>query len=353
MKRIIPLAAFAAISLVSCQKELVSRMPEQTPATLTLRILSEDVSAATKAVSAYTDAQTYESKVNSVQVLVFGDDGYIHAYKDAGTALSDIQISTTAGEKTIYALVNGPSMANCKTLQELETTVLELGTYNSTESSKGFVMSGSTTKTLTAAGTEASLKVSRLTARIALKKVTNKLPAGYGSLKIENVLLTNVVGDQNVKGDASPSIWYNKMGRKDENSMNSTHIIDGSSYTASCPTLTWKNVAQTVSNGSSHAPGTPYLFYSYANASTSEDSGFTNPFTARRSRLVISATVNNTLYYYPVTIESLARNKAYTVEVTITGLGSTDPDAPVVKGTITSSVSVAGWDSGATYDETI
>ena len=50
---------------------------------------------------------------------------------------------------------------------------------------------------------------------------------------------------------------------------------------------------------------------------------------------------------------SLERNKAYTVALTIRNLGSDDPDKPVEKGTVSVSISVAGWETGTSYDETI
>ena len=68
---------------------------------------------------------------------------------------------------------------------------------------------------------------------------------------------------------------------------------------------------------------------------------------------MVAATISGTKYYYPVTINTPERNKAYTVELTITGLGSTDPDQPVSKGAITASVTVQEWLPGTTYEETI
>ena len=46
--------------------------------------------------------------------------------------------------------------------------------------------------------------------RVALAKVNNALPSSYGSLKINNVALINVVGNQNLAGAATASTWYNK-----------------------------------------------------------------------------------------------------------------------------------------------
>ena len=71
--------------------------------------------------------------------------------------------------------------------------------------------------------------------------------------------------------------------------------------------------------------------------------------------LVVAATVSGKQYYYPVVLDdaTLDRNKTYTVGLTITGLGSEDPNQPVVKGSISASITVSGWIAGATYDETI
>ena len=223
---------------------------------------------------------------------------------------------------------------------------------NSTTASAGFVMAGSTTCTVSSSTTTAIITVNRFVSRVALAKVTNSLPDSYGSLTVNNVTLTNVVGNQNLAGVATPSTWYNKMGRKDGATV-SSQIIDGSSYLASCPTLTFKSISSSVANGSSLTPSTPYLLYCYPNSTTTDATGWASSFTARKTRLVVTATISGTKYYYPVVIDAPQRNTAYTVELTITGLGSTDPDKPVEKGTISAIVSVQGWASGAVYEETI
>ena len=142
------------------------------------------------------------------------------------------------------------------------------------------------------------------------------------------------------------------MGRKD-GATATGQIVDGSTYVASHPTLTFKSVGSSVANGASLTPTTPYLFYCYPNSTTTDATGWSSSFTARKTRLVVAATIGGTKYYYPVVIDTPARNTAYTVELTITGLGSTDPDKPVQKGSITASVTVEGWASGAVYNETI
>jgi len=307
----------------------------------------------TRAATAYTTAQPYETRVNKVQVFVFNADGRLAAYKDNGTSLTGT-VATTAGEKTVWAVVNGPDLSSVTTLQGLRESAVDLSA-NLTDPAAGFVMSGSGTCTVTGTGESGcDFHVSRLAARVALVGVENRLPASYGSLRVERVFLCNVVGNQNVAGDAAPATWYNQDGRKDESPRSASHIIDGSTYRASCESLTYRSVGESVANGGSHAPSTPYLFYAYPNDSAVTPDGFSNPFSPKRTLLTVAATVGGVLQYYPVVLSSgLERNCTYSVALTITGPGSDDPGRPVTKGSVSVTVAVDGWTSGAVYDETI
>ena len=342
------MAAIAAIAC-SCEPEKDCLPCQEEEGTLSVSLDFED-EGQTKATS-YVTAQTYETKVNDVQVLVFDSTGALNAYVDADTKTSGISISTTAGSKTVWAVVNGPDLSSITTLSALQSTAVDLGA-NSTSEATGFVMAGSTTCTVGSSAATASVAVKRLVARVALQKINNSLPGSYGALTVNNVTLINVAGNQNLAGTASVSTWYNKMGRKD-GATATGQIIDGSTYMASHPTLTFKSVGTSVANGASLTPTTPYLFYTYQNLTANDANGWSSTFSARKTRLVVAATIGGTKYYYPVVIDTPARNTAYTVELTITGLGSTDPDKPVVKGSINASVTVQGWSAGAVYEETI
>ena len=350
MKKTLFIMAAIAAMACSCDKnsDCEPCQEAETKATLNVSLDFED-EPQTRATS-YVTAQTYETKVNDVQVLVFDSTGALNAYVDADTKTSGISISTTAGSKTVWAVVNGPNLSSITTLSALQSTAVDLGA-NSTTETTGFVMAGSTTCTVGSSAATASVAVKRLVARVALQKINNSLPGSYGALTVNNVTLINVAGNQNLAGSASISTWYNKMGR--ENGGSEPAIIDGVNCFASCPTLTFKSVGSSVANGGSLTPSTPYLFYTYPNSTSTDATGWTSTFTARKTRLVVTATIGGTKYYYPVVIDTPARNTAYTVELTITGLGSTDPDKPVQKGSITASVTVEGWASGAVYNETI
>ena len=343
------MAAIAAI-VCSCEPEN-DCLPCQEEKTATLNVsLDFEDDTQTKATS-YVTSQTYETAVNNVQILVFDSTGALNAYVDADKSVAGITINTTAGSKTVWAVVNGPDLSSVTTAAVLSSKAIDLGD-NSTTASAGFVMAGSTTCTVSSSTTTAIITVNRFVSRVALAKVTNSLPDSYGSLTVNNVTLTNVVGNQNLAGAATASTWYNKMGRKD-GATASNQIIDGSTYLASHPTLTFKSVESSVASGASHTPTTPYLFYTFPNSTSNDVTGWATSFTARKTRLVVAATIGGKKYYYPVVIDTPSRNNAYTVELTITGLGSTEPDKPVEKGTINASVTVEGWATGSIYNETI
>lgn len=338
------------MALTACDKIQTTSSVEKKTGTIEFSLKSDDPDV-TKAVSAYTTSQDYERLIKSVQVLVFDESGTINLYANLGTRTSQ-NLSTTVGVKKIWAVVNGPSVSNIQTEAALKAVAVSLDANSKTN---GFVMTGSNSCTVGASNATCEVNVKRLLSRVALKTVTNSLPPALGSLTIERVFLANVVGNQNLDGSAAASAWYNKEGRKDETTRVADHIINGSTYIASYPELTFSSPAASVSNGSSHSPAVPYLFYTYANNSTKNPAGFKSTFEAQRSVLTIVATVNGRIQYYPVTLDNavLERNKTYTVGVEITGMGSDDPNKEVSKSSVSVSVTVAEWYSGGTYDEVL
>ena len=341
MKKTFLIMAAVASMVCSCDKDgdCVPCQKEEEQQTAALRVsLNLEGDPQTRATN-YVTAQPYETAVNDVQILVFDSKGALATYLDADTRTSGITINTIYGEKTVYAVVNGPDLSGVTTQEALEHTAVDLGV-------------GATTCSVSGATATVSIAVKRLVARVALQKITNALPDSYGSLTVNSVMLINVAGNQNLECTAAITEWYNRMGRRDD-ATSSSQIIDGAANAASHPTLTFRKVDATVANGAEHKPATPYLFYTYPNSSGYEGEGWTDSFSARKTRLVVTATIGGTRYYYPVSINMPQRNTAHTVELTITGLGSSDPDILVEKGAITAAVTVDPWQNGAVYTETI
>ena len=180
MKKTFSILALAAAVLCSCDKNAdcvpcQKAEENQEPATLSVSLGFDDPQ--TRAVTAYTTAQDYEKAVNSVQILVFDASGKINIYKDAGTAVSDIKLSTTAGQKTVWAVVNGPDLSAVATLSALQAKAVDLSDNNTTKT-VGFVMAGSTSCTVSATGGTAAVTVSRLVSRgpsMTLLQITTHL----------------------------------------------------------------------------------------------------------------------------------------------------------------------------------
>ncbi len=299
--------------------------------------------------AAYTAETAAEKKITEVQLLIFHDDGSLAYYRNLGTSTSQDKISLVSGRKTVWAVANAGDLSKVKSLSDLEAIDIELAAHN--DPGTDFVMAGSNTVNV---GEISAVNVvmSRFVSRIVLNKVTNSLPSAAGTLTVNNAFLSNVVGNQTLADVAdSPSDWYNQMGRETD-AASSSAIIDGSGHPASAPALTFSQISRSVSNGSSLA-GVPYLFYSYPNTTGSDLTGWSGNFSPRFTRLVVTASFGGNRYYYPVTVAGpTSRNNTYTVEMTITGPGSDDPDKPVSKDSFSATVTVQSWQGNTVYTET-
>ncbi|MBO4568674.1 MAG: hypothetical protein J5674_01615, partial [Candidatus Methanomethylophilaceae archaeon] len=141
------LAAASLVGMAACNKpdNRAAADSSRNEGVIEFTLTPED-GAGTRAVTAYTTAQTYETKVNTVQIFVFDADGKVAAYKNNGTSLSG-SINTTAGDKTVWAVINGPDLASVATLNALKETAVDLSA-NSTTATTGFIMAGSGTCTV-------------------------------------------------------------------------------------------------------------------------------------------------------------------------------------------------------------
>ena len=199
------------------------------------------------------------------------------------------------------------------------------------------------------------ISVKRFLCRIALVSVTNNLPASYGTITINRVFLSNVTGAISAAGSFISGCGYiNQNGRADKDPRNAADIIGTSGNNASCPDLTCNSNSFTVANAQTQSLTNPVLLYAYPNSNTTAPNGFQSPYVARGTTLVVEASVNNQTCYYPVLMKrGVERNKLYSIGLTLTALGSSDPEVLIEKGSASFSISIADWESGAVYEETI
>lgn len=347
--KFISLAAAAATLAAACDNSAI--IPVEGEGAMQINF---NVPAATRAT-----ATGHEADLNDVQMLIFDSTGKLYKYHDFSTAEINAKSATIdkvmTGSYSVYVVANGPALDDVTTLSAMESAGISLEQYNDPES--GFVMEGHSGTVTVTSGSTASpdISLSRFVARVSLLSVTNNLPSAYGSLTVNRVFLCNVVNTQNLGGSKTPgndeTNWFNKEGRKDESPRNASHIINGSTFTASAPELSFAAAGSSITNGNSWT--STKRFYAYPNNATTKPNGFNSTFAAQRSVLTIEASYGGKTYYYPVVLDSgLARNTNYDVEVTITGSGSDDPVKPVDNGAIKAVTTVQKWQDGTTYTET-
>lgn len=359
MKKTLLLLSAATLALAACNKN--PEIPEAPAAQASEGVIQFTIEpqdgASTKAGSPFSTELDYETTMNRLQIYVFDASGKIVTYYASAPSTKPGltgSITTTPGQKTVYALVNGPEIKTVGTLSELEAYALGLGD-NSTSAATGFVMAGSANCTVSGTTPVAcSISISRLLSRIALTRINNRLPPSYGNITLNYVYLNNVVGNQNVAGTAAPATWYNKDGRADESSRNADHIINGSGYNATYPALTFKSLNQSVGVEGAYIP-TNCVLYTYPNSNMTAPNGYTDPFTPKSTVLTVVATIDGQKQFFPVVLnkDALARNTSYTVELTITGPGSEDPNIPAERGSVNFTLSPESWSATIVYDEVI
>lgn len=296
-------AAMAALAVMSCNEKDVDMPQVQDGEKIQLTVNLPQ--AATKVTGTPTDAS-----VNNVQIFVFDKNGLYEA--STHSTSSSLSLTCTTGEKKIVALVNAPLENGVTNIADLRSRTSDLNDC----SAGNIVMSGETTEILTAS-TTITMPVERLAARVAVAQVTTdfELEAHQNlAFEIRSIYLINVAGEKAYLQDNTPSTWYNKNKYEAGTSLDFLHDVVS---------------AGRVEKGGSY--DTEHYFYCYPNS------------TSTKTRLVIEAEVGGYRYYYPVTLNAVDANTAYTYNLTITRLGSDSPDIPVADGTVNFTVTVKDW----------
>lgn len=353
-KTLFAVAAIAA--LVACNKQapdagIRPAVPETSDAaTLTAKIVSPFNTKATVA-----DEES-EAKVNAIDVFVFrtvSGGSVVDGYKRI-EEFQDVVVPCTKGQRKIYAIVNSDKdLSGVSTEAELCAIVSDLKNNHSADALTNFVMMGTKDVEITSA-TTVEIAVDRLAARVWVKKITKNFSAAGlqdSEFKIVRMYLTNVVNQINLGRDfvpdATEAYWYNMM-QYDE--------------TAEKVSEKDKFILRTgcagIVPGTRTEPGSVDLavenaMYAYPNPTQSDNlEGSTGmytgpeggPWSIRPTRLVIEATLDGQLYYYPITLPSLEYNKSYEISnLVITRPGSDDPDMPVVGFDVPFHITVNDW----------
>ena len=307
-------AAQAALALASCTREKADI--DGKPVEVNVTILGTAPTRAT--------AVTYanESKVANLQVYVF-NDGKLEDDQDAGAAMT-AQLTATSGQRTVWALVNAPTLKDLSTETELKAKVSQLAD-NKTDA---FVMSGSTTQELKDGGTVPVI-VKRIVSRVSIKKISTDFQYALASesLTVDGIYLINVAGDNTYAADGTPGTWVNQLKHQDTN-------LDA---------LLYDKVSATVNNNKAYEK--EHVYYPYPNPTQEETYDAT--WKPRHTMLVVEVTFEGKKGYYPVVLPALERNKTYEIdEMVIRHRPGDVPYTPLETGDATVQITVNDWELG-------
>ena len=315
----------AMFSLCACEMTL----PENAETTLSQERVPVRVSVSGTGTKV-TDVGN-EAAINNLQVFAFRSDGTLDAYSSYEG--KELTLDCTVGQREFVAVANAGDLSKITTRSQLQSARSKL----EDNSVSGLVMTGSASKTLAESKNTVSISVSRLAARVSIRKITNGITIpGYASvpLVVKGIYLTNVAGDRPYVGSGTPSVWLNKLGNQGDFPL----LLHSGTLSAS------------VSKGNSYS--TAHYFYCYPNTTSSDSSS--SSWTPRYTRLVVEASLSGKTYYYPVSIPTIEANHTYDItELKITKLGSSSADQPVKTGSMTVTIQVKDWEKGSSTTVTI
>lgn len=349
MKKIFYWAMVAGVVLASCSKSEEVTSPEE----------EQIVHLKVKKAGVYTKNSTNgvngndanDNTINTLEIFLFKSNGALETYKKytaeqitAAGGLTNLEIKSTAGQKNIYVIANS-KMDNWTGYID-ESYFLERACNLASENYQNFTMSGSTSATISGAGS-VEITISRLVARVVVTGISTAFtgtPYQGQELRDVKLYLANVHSSKNFMGTgfASPTILNN--GGYDASS-NSGLTISNMLYDVIMPSIDDDN-----------AYTTDHYFYCYENQTSSETSSL------KFTRLILEAKLNGNKYYYPVDINQegfgyvaanahygVRRNTSYSFDFVITGPGVLDPSDKLISYTLTVNTSVSGWSGAQEY----
>lgn len=353
--------ATATLSLTACGSDENENViqPKEKTAKLELTLVGTPADSRATGTLPTTD----ESQINRLTVAVFtGASGNpVNALREftgedieaaSGTGKKITMLCEPGNGQMIYVVANASTglfagvtnLAGFKTkLMLLSETTKAAGADDATDKQKAnnLPMLGSTTGKDFTAGTktEANIALSRLVARVSISSIKTAFdPVGRfkdATFKVDAIYLKNA--NSSVNADKTGSVLV--------------HGGDGS-------TGTKKYLYETVTGHTANTElATPYYFYTFPNASTSEP-----------TKLIIKGTfdadgagsASASVRYYPITINkkqanttitegsgtekgSIAANTRYVLTAVIKGEGAPDDNTDIDPATLQLTITVANW----------
>lgn len=251
---------------------------------------------------------------------------------------AEYELVTSMGPKFFFMVLNGPAAGSPATYSAAKalTFNMDVSGGNSLSRSAAPLMTGLSEKTTVTTDMQSiPISVSRRVFRVNIAAITNSLPQ-HSSLTILYAYLSNYVKNYSLgNGNASPISYGNPRGRNGGGVINGTSVFSENGYAA---------IPRSMSIGSSEV-GTDYDgvgMYAFPNPCTA-DTWSTTSTAARKTRIVLVASISGNICYYPVTLEPQTPNCAYNLDITICNPGTSDPESELPKGAMEMDMTVTDW----------
>jgi len=321
------ICAFALLTLASCNEENLDQsiILQDEPVELTVSLPSVRTKVSEK------NSPGTPNAVNTLQVFVFDDSDNLEAHDMADA--ESIVLSCRPGSKKVVTLVNAPELTDVRTYTQLAET-RSLLTDNTIDS---MVMVGEKDIELSATSS-ITVPVSRLASKIVLRQVVNNFKFKSdqeAAFTITGIYLLNVVGEKGYLSESQPELWYNRM------------ELD----TEDAPAFTYEQLSNNITIPYNGTYTADKYYYCYPNTTKSDSSG--KNWSERYTRLVVEATLDGEVMYYPVSLPEVLPNSAYEISLKVTRHGSPDPDVPVSGVAAEFTIDVQDWIQRDRIEETI
>lgn len=276
-----------------------------------------------------------EEKINSLQIVLFRNGEF---YCAESSDSESVKITAEKGTYSIYAFVNDPHSWTSSS-EISEDGILAAASSLSDNSLSSYVMFGYLPSF--EAGeetTSATIPVNRFVSKVSIDEIHvdfSENPSYEGcSLQIGKIYLSNVLGTcpYNMIPSSSPAtadLWYNRMGLEDTPESISSMTAD-------------KELDITAADGTTVSLALSY--YAYPNGCASDTSS--DIWEARKTRLVIEATLDGQECWYHITIPEMKPNAHYRItRCTICNIGGKSPEKHLELAPVTFTMQEDDWDS--------
>ena len=295
----------------------------------------ETVSFVINSPSTRAAVTPYESRVSSLDVLVFrSDDGTLDGYgrslAPGGADLDGISVEVTAGvAHDWYVVANAPS--GTVSSYTRKSSFLEGLTQLTHGTQTSLVMVGSGHLSGNPGQGAVSVALDRYACKVTVRNLVVDWPDafGMGPVTLGRIVLVNVVATTPWSAvPAAGTLWYNKAGLE----------AGLPAYVQDMLVKDYGGLAVPDSN----PVNVESPLYCMPNPVSNNDNAVSAPaWSPRPTRVAVELTIGGTSNWYPVTLPQMACTRHY-----VTGPGSIGPDYPVERSDMRFDVLVEQWREG-------